>query len=319
MRDLAIGVDVGGTKTAAGLVDADGRVLDRKRAPTPAQEPSRVVQTIADLVGALRGATAVSVSSVGIAIPGQYDAATGTFLRIANLALRGFPFRDRLTESLADTLTGRLTIENDTNAAALGEWFGGSGRGCRDFAYVAIGTGIGAGIIVDGRLLRGAHGSAGEIGHTVVKKDGPRCPCGNRGCLELYASGGALTVRATAVAREEPDSLLARLGQNGRSINAGDLFAAADQGDEASRRVVDEAVHYLAVGINNIVELFDPEVVSIGGGMSQVGESLFGRLREALRRQRPGSPDVAPRIVSAVLGEDAGIVGAASAARLQPT
>jgi glucokinase len=308
---LAIGIDVGGTKMAAGLVDAYGQILRRLRVATPASDPEQIVDVISGLVASLRADADGTVAGVGVAVPGQFDHRSGTFVRIANLSLRGFPFRSRL-----ETVTGMtVVIENDTNAAALGEWFAGSGRGYQDFAFVAIGTGIGAGIILGGRLLRGAHGSAGEIGHTVVEKDGPECRCGNRGCLELFASGGVLAARAGEVARRHPDSLLAAMSHGGRSLNGGDLFVAADRGDEISREIVDEAVHYLAVGMNNLIELFDPAIVAIGGGMVQVGESLFERLRRAIRAQRPRSPDVATRIVPATLGDDAGIIGAAAAVR----
>jgi len=308
---LAIGIDVGGTKMAAGLVDADGQILHRLRAPTPARDPEQIVRVTAGIVETLRRHAPASVVGVGLAVPGQYDRHDGVFVRIANLALRGFPFRERLT----DAIDLPIEIENDTNAAAYGEWSGGSGRGCQDFAFVAIGTGIGAGIVLDGHLLRGAHGSAGEIGHTVVEKDGPRCRCGNRGCLELFASGGALAARAADAASQHPSSMLAAWKREGRALNAGDLFAASAHGDDVSQSIVRDAVHYLAVGLNNLIELFDPERLAVGGGLSQIGDSLFDRLRQAVRDQRPGSPDVSPRIVPATLGEDAGIIGAAAAAR----
>lgn len=311
MPDLAIGVDVGGTKTAAGLVDEAGNVLRRERRLTPASEPEGIVRTIGSLVAALRLAAGQPVSRVGVAVPGQYDARQGRFVRIANLALRGYPFRDRLQEELG----GAVIVENDTNAAALGEWSQGAGRGYRDFVYVAIGTGIGAGVILDERLVRGAHGSAGEIGHTVVEKDGPCCPCGNRGCLELFASGGALTGRARALAATHPDSLLGRWSRDGQAINAGDLFRAADQGDAVAEAAAAEGARYLAIGLNNLIELFDPELVAVGGGLSQIGLPLFDRLVRAIREQRPASPDISGRIVPAVLREDAGIIGAATAAR----
>lgn len=306
-----IGIDVGGTKMAAGLVDDDGKVLRRLRAPTPASDPELIIRTIASLIAGLQRDASLPVVGVGVAVPGQFDPGSGTFVRIANLALRGFPFRARL-EAATDL---PLAIENDTNAAALGEWFGGSGRGIQNFAVVAIGTGIGAGVILDRRLVRGAHGSAGEIGHTVVEKDGPLCRCGNRGCLELFASGGALAKRAADLASRHPNSRLAAMRRDGHALSAADLFAAADRGDDVSRRAVDEAVHYLAVGLNNLIELFDPAAVAIGGGISSIGDSLFDRLRQAIRAQRPRSPDVATRIIPAILGEDAGIIGAAAAAR----
>ncbi len=308
---VMIGMDVGGTKMAAGLVDGDGIILRRLRAPTPASDPEQIVRTIASLIDGLRQHAPAPPTGVGIAIPGQFDHRSGTFVRIANLALQGYPFRQRL-EAVTDL---PIAIENDTNAAALGEWFSGSGRGIPDFALVAVGTGIGAGVILDGRLVRGAHGSAGEIGHTVVEKDGPLCRCGNRGCLELFASGAALAERAADLAVRHPGSRLAARQRDGHVLSAGDLFAAADEGDEVSSQAVDEAMHYLAVGLNNLIELFDPSTVAIGGGMSHVGPSLFDRLRRAVRAQRPRSPDVATRIIPAVLGDDAGIIGAAAAIR----
>jgi glucokinase len=308
MVRLAIGIDVGGTKILGGVVDEKGMVLARARRVTPARDPEQIVRMIVSVVEELRRAAAGPYEGIGLAMPGQFDERSGSFVRIANLALMGFPFRSRLEEALGET----VRIENDTNAAALGEWRGGAGDGHAHFIYLALGTGIGAGVIVHGRLLRGAHGAAGEIGHTVVEKDGPQCPCGNRGCLEMFASGGALARRAAELAELRPDSLLAAWKREGRDITASDLFRAADQGDAPSREIVDEAMRYLAVGVNNLIELFDPTAIAIGGGMAQLGDRLLARLAAAIRLQRPGSPDVSGRLAQARRGEDAGLVGAAA-------
>src|SRR5579875_890078 len=308
MVRLAIGIDVGGTKILGGVVDEKGMVLARARRVTPARDPEQIVRMIVSIVEELRRVAAGPYEGIGLAVPGQFDERRGSFVRIANLALMGFPFRSRLEEALGEP----VRIENDTNAAALGEWCGGAGDGHAHFIYLALGTGIGAGVIVHGRLLRGAHGAAGEIGHTVVEKDGPQCPCGNRGCLEIFASGGALARRAAELAELRPDSLLAAWKREGRDITASDLFRAADQGDAPSRAIVDEAMRYLAVGVNNLIELFDPTAIAIGGGMAQLGDRLLARLTAAIRLQRPGSPDVSGRLTQARLGDNAGLVGAAA-------
>ena len=307
-----IGFDVGGTKVAVGVVDAAGRIIARRRFPTAANDPDRLVTQLSAAVEELGREAERGIAAVGVAIPGQIDWRRGVCIRAANLALDRFPLGERLAAATALP----VSVENDTNAAALAEWRHGAGQGHHDFFFVAIGTGIGGGAILDDRLVHGSSGNAGEIGHTVVHRDGPLCPCGSRGCVEALASGGALTREAQRIAREQPTTLLGRWATAGRAVNATDLFLAADQGDEAAAPVVENAMRYLAVSINNLFELFDPSLLAIGGGMSQVGEPLFGRLKRFLREQRPTSPDVTGRITSARLGEDAGILGAAAAARM---
>lgn len=304
-----VGFDVGGTKVAAGLVDSAGRIVARRRFPTAADDPERLVAQLADATREFESAVSGNVAAVGVAIPGQIDWRRGVCIRAANLALKNFPLGD-----LLQTASNRpVAVENDTNAAALAEWRHGVGRGYDDFVFVAIGTGIGAGAILDGRLIHGSSGNAAEVGHTVVNRDGPLCPCGSRGCVEAFASGGALTRAARRIALEYPESQLGGLAAEGRVVNATDLFRAAEAGEEISVAAVDDATRYLAVGINNLFELFDPSVLAIGGGMAQVGEPLFRRLKQFLREQRPTSPDVTGRLAVAVLGEDAGILGAAAA------
>ncbi|HEX5415592.1 MAG TPA: ROK family protein [Chloroflexota bacterium] len=304
-----VGFDVGGTKVAAGLVDSAGRIVARRRFATAAQDPERLVAQLAEAARDLGIEVDGKVAAVGVAIPGQIDWRKGVCIRAANLALKNFPLGDHLRAATY----WPVAVENDTNAAALAEWRHGAGEGHADFVFVAIGTGIGAGAILDGRLIHGSSGNAAEVGHTVVHRDGPLCPCGSRGCVETLASGGALTRVARRIAAEHPDSRLGRRAAEGHPVNATDLFEAAESGEEISEAAVDDATRYLAVSFNNLFELFDPSLLAVGGGMAQVGEPLFRRLKRFLKEQRPGSPDVTGRIVPAVLGEDAGILGAAAA------
>jgi len=308
-----VGFDVGGTKVAAGLVTPNGQITSRQRFATAADDPERLVEQLAGAVDAFRssGESGRRVVAVGVAIPGQIDWRRGVCIRAANLQLHDFP----LGERLAKATDLPVAVENDTNAAALAEWRHGAGVGHHDFFFVTIGTGIGGGAILDDRLVHGSNGNAGEIGHTVVQRDGPLCGCGSRGCVEALASGGALTREALRIAREFPSSLLGRLAVERGSVNATDLFRAADLGDDVASPILEDRIRFLAVSMNNLFELFDPTVLAIGGGMSRVGEPLFHRLKHFLREQRPSSPDVTGRITAARLGEDAGILGAAASVR----
>ncbi len=310
---LTIGVDVGGTKIAAGLVDESGRVLARARMVTPATETDAIADTIADCVHELGAGQ--PVVAVGIGAAGLVDARRRTVLFAPNLAWRDAP----LAASVEARTGIAALVENDANAAAWGEFRYGGGHDVEDMVLVTVGTGVGGGIVLGGQLLRGAFGVAAEIGHFRVVPGGHRCGCGNRGCWEQYASGNALVREARELVKSSsPMAEHLRILCNGDpALLTGPMVTkAAADGDPAATEMIEELGGWLGEGIASLVAVLDPAVVVIGGGVSAAGELLVGPTRDAFRRQltaRGYRPEAALRV--AVLGNDAGLVGAADLAR----
>jgi glucokinase len=310
---LAIGVDIGGTKVAAGLVDQEGRVLARARRLTPSRDPAAVEDTIVEVVSELR--TGHEVVAVGIGAAGFVDAERSRVLFAPHLAWRNEPLRDAVGSALALP----VVVENDANAAAWAEWRFGAGREETRLVCVTLGTGIGGGIVTDGRVQRGRYGMAGEFGHMVVVPDGHRCECGNRGCLEQYASGNVLGREARELARAGSPVTVPLMERVGGDVDAlvGPLITeAARDGDPCAIELFEEVGRWLGIGLANLAAALDPGMFVIGGGVSDAGELLLRPARESFRRTLTGRgfrPE--PRIVTAALGPEAGLVGAADLAR----
>ena len=309
----AIGVDVGGTKIAAGVVDSTGRILERLQVPTPAQDPDRIVQTIAELARQLGASD--SIEQVGVCVAGFVDRARSEVLFSPNLAWRGV----RLREQLQGRLGAEVVIENDANAAAWGEFRFGGGTGADDLLAVTVGTGVGGGLVLDGQLLRGGFGVAAEIGHLGLVPGGELCGCGNRGCLEAYGSGTAL-VRATRFAARKDPVAAKRLIERARgdigSIDGPMITEQAQSGDEFAKAQLADLGAWLGLGIANIAAVVDPGLVLIGGGVSQAGELLLQPIREGYLKALSASrhrPILEVKV--AELGNDAGLVGVADLAR----
>ena len=300
---MYIGIDVGGTNLRAGLLDEAGTLLAKRRLPLEYDGAEAFAKTLAALardVAADAGADPAQIRAVGIGIPGAVRG--GEVLYTANVPMKGVP----LAELFRRELDRPVLLANDADCAALGEWHCGSGRGCSDFAVITLGTGIGGGFVVNGRLLTGI--SAGEVGHMVVERDGVPCECGRRGCWEAYASATGLARMAREALERCPES---RLGEG--LLNGETVFAAADAGDEAALAVCRTFVEYLALGVTNLVNLLQPEVLAIGGGLAAAPEHLLltplrRRVEESCYSRHLG---LLPRILRAELGEDAGITGAA--------
>lgn len=314
---LAIGVDVGGTKIAAGVVDDDGKIIARTRRETPHDpDASDAIDTMVGVITELtRGH---DIEAVGIGFAGFIDAKRANVLFATNLGWQDLALKDaieRRTELPA-------VVENDANAAAWGEFrFGAAADVEDDMVLVTVGTGIGGGIIVDGRLLRGAYGVAAEIGHMRMVPGGLRCPCGNKGCWEQYASGSALVREGRAMV-ESVSPLAGRLTElcagKPERLTGLHITEAATEGDEAAIELIEELGQWLGEGLAQLVAVLDPGILVIGGGVSDAGELLLGQARTAFRRNLTGRthrPE--PQIRIATLGNDAGIVGAADLARLR--
>jgi glucokinase len=310
---LAIGVDIGGTKVAAGVVDEAGGVLALVRRATPGDDVAETEKVIADTVTELAGR--YDVVAVGIGAAGWIGNDRATVLFSPHLAWRNEPLRD----ALADRIGLPVTVENDANAAAWAEYRYGAARGERVVVCVTLGTGIGGGMVVSGVLYRGAYGVACEWGHMCVVPDGRRCACGNRGCWEMYASGSALARDAKELAEVSPVSahrLLALAGGSPAALTGTDVTVAAREGDPAAVEIYTAMGRWLGRGIADLAAIIDPSVVVVGGGVSEAGDLLLGPARDTFattltgRGFRPAAP-----IRLAALGPSAGMVGAADLAR----
>ncbi|WP_081709865.1 ROK family protein [Arthrobacter sp. 35W] len=312
---LAIGIDIGGTKVAAGVVDPQGKVLAQLRRPTPGRDPRAVEETIAALVRELAGE--FHVASVGIGAAGWMDRASSTVIFSPHLAWRNEPLRDNLQR----VLRRRVVLANDADAAGWAEWRFGAGRGQERLVCLTLGTGIGGSMVNDGVLERGSFGLAGEFGHQVVVPGGHRCECGNRGCWEQYASGNALGREARGLARAGSpvaQALLAAVGGDPGAITGALVTELALAGDPASADLVHDVGHWLGLGMANLAAALDPGMFVVGGGLGAAGELLLGPAREAYARNLTGRgfrPLAA--ISGALLGPDAGLVGAADLSRLR--
>lgn len=311
---VAIGVDVGGTKIAGGVVDDAGSIVTRARRDTPSTDPPAIVDNIVSVVQELRQNRAVD--AVGIGSAGFVDAARSTVLFAPNLAWRDVPVRDLVMEA-----TGLpVVVENDANAAAWGEFRFGAAEDVDDMVCVTVGTGIGGGLVLDGTVYRGAHGVGAELGHMRMVPDGHVCGCGNRGCLEQYASGSALVREAQALASSRSvfaARLLELAGGDPEEITGPMVTDAARDGDEPSRELLADLGRWLGEGLASFAAVLDPAVFVIGGGVSAAGDLLLGPAVGAFRRNLTGRghrPE--PEIRVATLGNDAGIVGAADLARM---
>ena len=305
----AVGIDVGGTKIASLLVDRNGAILDRDVRPTPAHEQEATLQA---MEASSRAVLTAEVAAIGISAAGLVEAGMGIMRYAPNLSWRDAP----LVERIGGTFGLPTVADNDNNAAAWGEYRFGIGRGHANILFVGVGTGIGGGIIADGALLRGAHGFAAEIGHTIVEPDGPVCGCGNHGCWEQVASGSAIVRDARAAVMKHPHSLLVKLsGGDPAHVTGSMVTEAARQGDTVSRGILNEVGHRLGQGIAGLVNVLDPELVIVGGGVSEAGDLLLAPARTAYSRSVEGGafrPDVP--ILAASLVNDAGGIGAATMA-----
>jgi glucokinase len=310
---LAIGIDIGGTKIAAGVVDEDGHILARLRRETPTTDPLQVIEAISSITEEFRRDHHITALGVGAA--GFVDASQSTVLFAPHLAWRNEPLRD----SVARRTGLPVMVDNDANASGWAEWRFGAAQGEADLVLITLGTGIGGAIVIDGQPYRGQFGIAGEFGHMQVVPDGRPCECGNHGCWEQYASGRVLMRRARAAAEEGTPLGLKMLAEAGAidRIEGPLVTQQAKAGDEEATEWIAEVGDWLGVGIANLAAALDPGMFVIGGGVSDAGELLVGPARAAFSRTLTGRGYRAEaRIVRAHLGPEAGLIGAADMARL---
>jgi glucokinase len=311
-----IGIDIGGTNLVVGAVAEDGSaLLAQSSIETRSEEgPDAVLTRLAELSRRVIAETratdpAGEIIGVGVGAPGPLDTREGIIFLTPNLGWVNLPLRQRM----ADLLGLPATLDNDANCAILGEWWRGAARGSRHAIGFTIGTGIGGGIIVDGRLYHGASDCAGEFGHMTIDTAGRRCNCGNYGCLEAYASGPAIALRTVEAIQSGAESSITRyVGGDLARVTAQTVYEAAQDGDELGLEVVRDTARYLGAGIANLINVFNPEVVVICGGVTLAGDRLFVPLRQEVTRRAFKPAVQACRIVPGELVGSAGVYGAAA-------
>lgn len=310
MTRTVLAADFGGTHLRAAVVDENGQVLARDERPTPTEATAAsVTAEIVSLLRSVAPGPGAAPSAVCIATAGLVDADAGRVILAPNIpGFRNLP----LTEPVAAALGMPAFIENDASAAALGEFRFGAGRGLRHLLHATLGTGIGGGLVIDRRLYRGAKGLAGEIGHIVIDPSGPRCNCGSRGCLEALVSGVAFAQRARRLLAKGKSPRLAAIAA-GREPNGRDLLVAAQEGDTAAEAEIRNGGHVLGLGLGSLVNVLNPDAVTLSGGLLGMGEMLLGPMRDALSSLAYG-PASGTKVLLSELGDDAGLLGAAAVA-----
>jgi glucokinase len=312
--DLILGIDLGGSKILTAVVDPQGEMLSSDESTTPATEGREVViQSIIESAhSALDQAscTISEISAVGIGAPGISNPEAGILFVSPNLpGWRNVLLRD----IIQNKLDKKVFLINDANAAALGEFYFGAARGVRNFIYITISTGIGGGIMIDGKIYGGAIGTAGEVGHMTIDDEGPICNCGNRGCWETLASGTALAREAKQrIKKGIRTSILKYAEGDVEKVTAQAIHKAAEQGDKLAKELIARTGYYVGVGLVNLINIFNPELIVIGGGLSNIGDMLFKPAFKVAGERAYKEAFQAVRFATAGLGRNSGVLGAAA-------
>lgn len=308
-----IGVDLGGTNIVAGVVDEHNNIVSKESLPTslpkPADEIMLGIKKAIDKALEKAGISLDDIVSIGIGTPGTVDKKYGVIEYANNLGFDNYPMKNMLSNHFDKP----IYLENDANCAAFGEAKAGAGVGVNNFVAVTLGTGVGSGIVLNGKILEGINGAAGEMGHMVISANGEPCTCGRRGCWETYSSATGL-IRMTKEAMDKnKNSLMWELSDGDkRNVNGRTSFDAMRKGDKAATMVVDEYIKYLAIGITNLVNIFQPDIICLGGGVANEGENLLKPLRDLVEKEHYSIHcENQTKICKAKLGNDAGIIGAA--------
>ena len=306
-----IGVDVGGTNIKSGIIDDFGNIINESSIPTGADRPQDVVlqdilQSVRELIDSSKIDTQ-EIKSAGVGTPGMIDYDTGSVIYNNNLGWKNFHIAEKMTQALGIS----TTLENDADAAALGEVIAGSAKGAKSAMIVTLGTGVGVGIVIDNKIFRGS-----EFGHMVILKNGRPCKCGRKGCWESYASATGLIVSTFEEVNANPESILAKTAELEGKITGRTVFDAADRGCEVAKKVIDDYITNLSCGLSNLINGMNPEIISLGGGVANQGEKLLVPLREKVMSEiYEGLRHKASKIVACTLGYKAGLIGAAMASK----
>lgn len=313
MKNYVVGVDLGGTKISCALSDLEGRVVAQTTIPTLAHEGDnpvlgRIIKTIEMVLEEGKVATN-EVAAIGIGSPGPLDAKKGIIVTTPNLPFKNF----QLVKPIEEKFSIPTYLDNDANVAAIAEFMFGAGKGTENMVYITVSTGVGGGAILNGKIYRGSTTNALEVGHTTVFPGGPRCGCGNLGCLEATSSGTAIGRRANEAVNSKVETSL----RDYETVTSYEVFKEAEKGDVVSKKILDEAFNYLGIGVANIIASFDPDKVIIGGGVSKGGDVLFNKVQEVVNERCFKSMAEYCKIVPAGLGTDAGVLGAVALAIME--
>ena len=320
---MYIGIDVGGTNLVAGIVTADGVLLKKAQRKCGSERGAEAV--MADILGVAvdvcqkAGISAGEIEQIGLGIPGAVDDKNGKVIFSPNIPLSGVALSEIVRSRWGDTAHGgqgrdvAVHLINDADAAAFGEFSAGSAKGYRNMMLITLGTGLGGGIVIDGKVFSGANNIGAEIGHLVIEHGGRPCNCGRLGCCEKYAAASGLISLAQEQMARDKNSALWRLAPNPADVEGQMVFMAAAEGDKSAQDVIALYIDYLANGISSIINIFQPEVICLGGGVSNAGDALLMPLREIVAKDTFRHPEKNTEIRIASLGNDAGIIGAALA------
>lgn len=313
MNQAKIGFDLGGTNMGASIVSLDGKILYSNECPTLASESAenvigRIKNLIANCFEKAKTEN-LEILSIGIGCPGIIDTDNGIVKYSPNITNWS---NVEISKILNQEFQVPVYVDNDVRVAALGEYFFGAGKGYKNILCITIGTGIGGGIILDGKIMRGSSQSMGEIGHITLKKDGPLCGCGNYGCLEALASSIAIIREAKAVIENNGSEIMKNLLANTSELNAKLVTDAYHQGDKEAIRIINEVAEWVGIGLSSVINLINPEVIIIGGGVSMAGDILFNPIKKEIEKRALKIPRELVKIVPAQLGNDAGMIGSST-------
>ena len=313
MKNYVVGVDLGGTKISTALSDLEGKIINQTTIPTDAHEDevpvlNRIINSIEKVVND----SAVSyedIKGIGIGSPGPLDAKQGIIITTPNLPFKNF----NLVKPISEKFGVPVFLDNDANVAAIGEFMFGAGKGAENIVFFTVSTGVGGGAILNGKVYRGHTSNALEIGHMTVAPHGPRCNCGNVGCVEATSSGTAIAKRAHEALSTKVETSLRKY----ENVTSYEVFVEAAAGDPVAKDIIDDAMNYLGIAVANAVSIFDPEYVIIGGGVSKAGDVVFDTVRKVVNKRCFKSMAESVKIVPAGLGTDAGLIGAVALALLE--
>ena len=308
-----VGVDLGTLNTIAVVVDLEGKIMERVEHPTNGKwSKDKVIERLKAVIHEVITASNINIqkiAGIGLAVPGLVDSKKGIMLITPNFGWRNTPLKEMLEKEFHTP----IFIDNNNNAMALSEAEFGIARGIRNFICVNVGIGIGSGVVINGELYRGETECTGEIGHTTVDYNGPKCSCGNNGCLEVMAAAPAIARRAVKAIKEGEKTLITELvNSNLDEISAAIVAEAANKGDKLAREIIEKTGEYLGTGIANIINLFNPQMVIIGGGVAQAGDLIFNPLKKTMEKRAFPVPAKVVKIVASSLGRDCTVIGAAT-------
>lgn len=313
MQKFVVGVDLGGTKISTALSDLNGEVISQTTVPTNANEGeipvlNRIIESV-DKVIKDGNVTYKEVKAIGIGVPGALDIEKGVILFTPNLPFKNF----NVVEPLKKKFEMPVFIDNDANVATIGEYMFGAGKGAKNVIFFTVSTGVGGGAVLNGNIYRGNTSNAMEIGHMTVAPGGPRCNCGNIGCVEATSSGTAIAKRGQEALASKVETSLRKYD----TVTSYEVFTEAAAGDAVCKEIIDNALNYLGIAVANAVSIFDPAVVIIGGGVSKAGDIVFDTVRKVVDKRCFKSMAESVKIVPAGLGTDAGVIGAVALALLE--